>query len=30
MYPSDRKGVGLLMDRSIEDNIVFNSMQVKE
>ena len=29
MVSEDRKGVGLLLDRSIEDNIVFNSMQVK-
>lgn len=29
MVSEDRKGVGLLLDRSIEDNIVFNAMQVK-
>ena len=29
MVSEDRKGVGLLLDRSIEDNIVFNSMQIK-
>ncbi len=28
MVSEDRKGVGLLLDRSIEDNIVFNAMQV--
>ena len=30
MVSEDRKGVGLLLDRSIEDNIVFNSMQIKD
>lgn len=29
MVSEDRKGVGLLLDRSIEDNIVFNAMQIK-
>lgn len=29
MVSEDRKGVGLLLDQSIEDNIVFNAMQVK-
>ena len=28
MVSEDRKGVGLLLDQSIEDNIVFNAMQV--
>lgn len=28
MVSEDRKGVGLLLDRSIEDNVVFNAMQV--
>lgn len=28
MVSEDRKGVGLLLDRSIEDNIVFNAMQI--
>lgn len=28
MVSEDRKGVGLLLDESIEDNIVFNSMQI--
>ena len=30
MVSEDRKGVGLLLDRSIEDNIVFNAMQIRE
>ncbi len=29
MVSEDRKGVGLLLDQSIEDNIVFNAMQIK-
>ena len=29
MVSEDRKGVGLLLDRSIEDNIVFNAMQIE-
>lgn len=29
MVSEDRRGVGLLLDESIEDNIVFNAMQVK-
>ena len=29
MVSEDRKSVGLLLDQSIEDNIVFNAMQVK-
>ena len=29
MVSEDRKGVGLLLDQSIEDNIVFNAMQVR-
>lgn len=29
MVSEDRKGVGLLLDQSIEDNIVFNAMQVQ-
>jgi len=29
MVSEDRKGVGLLLDRSIEDNIVFNAMQIR-
>ena len=29
MVSEDRKAVGLLLDQSIEDNIVFNAMQVK-
>ena len=29
MVSEDRKGVGLLLDQSIEDNVVFNAMQVK-
>ncbi len=29
MVSEDRRGVGLLLDQSIEDNIVFNAMQVK-
>ena len=29
MVSEDRKGVGLLLDQSIEDNIVFTAMQVK-
>ena len=29
MVSEDRKGVGLLLDRSIEDTIVFNAMQIK-
>lgn len=28
MVSEDRKGVGLLLDQSIEDNIVFNAMQI--
>ena len=30
MVSEDRKGVGLLLDQSIEDNIVFNAMQIKD
>ena len=30
MVSEDRKGVGLLLDQSIEDNIVFTAMQVKQ
>ena len=30
MVSEDRKGVGLLLDQSIEDNIVFTAMQVKK
>ena len=30
MVSEDRKGVGLMLDESIEDNIVFNAMQVKD
>lgn len=29
MVSEDRRGVGLLLDGSIEDNIVFNAMQIK-
>ena len=29
MVSEDRKGVGLLLDQSIEDNIIFNAMQIK-
>ena len=29
MVSEDRKGVGLLLDQSIEDNIVFNAMQTR-
>lgn len=29
MVSEDRKGVGLLLDQSIENNIVFNAMQIK-
>ena len=29
MVSEDRRGVGLLLDQSIEDNIVFNAMQIK-
>ena len=29
MVSEDRRGVGLLLDRSIEDNIAFNAMQIK-
>ena len=29
MVSEDRKGVGLLLDQSIEDNIAFNAMQIK-
>lgn len=29
MVSEDRRGVGLLLDESIEDNIVFNAMQVR-
>ena len=29
MVSEDRKGVGLLLDESIENNIVFNAMQIK-
>ena len=29
MVSEDRRGVGLLLDQSIEDNIAFNAMQVK-
>ncbi len=29
MVSEDRRGVGLLLDESIEDNIVFNAMQIK-
>ncbi|MBQ8201183.1 MAG: sugar ABC transporter ATP-binding protein [Clostridia bacterium] len=29
MVSEDRKGVGLLLDQSIEDNIVFTAMQIK-
>lgn len=29
MVSEDRRGVGLLLDQSIEDNIIFNAMQVK-
>ena len=28
MVSEDRRGVGLLLDESIEDNIVFNAMQI--
>ena len=28
MVSEDRRGVGLLLDHSIEDNIAFNAMQV--
>lgn len=29
MVSEDRRGVGLLLDQSIEDNMVFNAMQIK-
>jgi simple sugar transport system ATP-binding protein len=29
MVSEDRKGVGLMLDQSIQDNIVFNAMQIK-
>jgi len=29
MVSEDRRGVGLLLDQSIEDNIVFNAMQIR-
>ena len=28
MVSEDRRGVGLLLDQSIEDNIAFNAMQI--
>ena len=28
MVSEDRRGVGLLLDESIEDNVVFNAMQI--
>lgn len=30
MVSEDRRGVGLLLDQSIEDNIVFSAMQIKD
>ncbi len=30
MVSEDRRGVGLLLDQSIEDNIAFNAMQIKD
>ena len=30
MVSEDRRGVGLLLDQPIEDNIVFNAMQIKD